>query len=55
MKKSVLLASVCAVFLATGVAATGVAAAETQSSSAVMQQAYANLVSGKADEAVAGY
>jgi tetratricopeptide (TPR) repeat protein len=55
MKKSVLLASVCAVFLATGVAATGVAAAETQSSSAAMQQAYANLVSGKADEAVAGY
>ncbi len=55
MKTSVLLASVCAAFLATGVAATGVAAAETQKFSAAMQQAYANLVSGKADEAVAGY
>ena len=55
MKTSVLLASVCAAFLATGVAATGVAAAETQKPSAAMQQAYANLVSGKADQAVAGY
>jgi tetratricopeptide (TPR) repeat protein len=55
MKKSVLLASVCAVFLATGVAATGVAAAETQKPAVTMQLAYTHLVSGKPEQAIAGY
>lgn len=53
--KSVVIASVCAAFLATGVAATGVAAAENLKSSAAMQQAHTLLVSGKADQAVAAY
>lgn len=53
--QSVVIASVCAAFLATGVAATGVAAAETRQASAAMQQAYTHLVSGKADQAIAAY
>ncbi|MEE4235235.1 MAG: tetratricopeptide repeat protein, partial [Anderseniella sp.] len=53
--QSVVIASVCAAFLATGVAATGVAAAETRQASAAMQQAQTHLVSGKADQAIAAY
>jgi tetratricopeptide (TPR) repeat protein len=53
--KSVVIASVCAAFLATGVAATGVAAAENPKSSAALQQAHTLLVSGKADQAIAAY
>ena len=53
--KSVVIASVSAVFLATGVAATGASAAESQKPEALMHQAYTHLVSGKAEEAVAGY
>jgi tetratricopeptide (TPR) repeat protein len=53
--QSVVIASVSAVFLATGVAVTAVSAAETKSPAVLMQQAYTNLVSGKAEQAVAGY
>jgi tetratricopeptide (TPR) repeat protein len=53
--KSVVIASVSAVFLAAGVAATGPAVASSQKPADLMSQAYANLVSGKAAAAIAGY
>lgn len=53
--KSVVIASVSAVFLAAGVAATGPAVASSQKPADLMSQAYANLVSGKAEAAIAGY
>jgi tetratricopeptide (TPR) repeat protein len=53
--KSVVIASVSAVFLAAGVAATGPAVAASQKPADLMSKAYANLVSGKAEAAIAGY